>query len=211
MKKRFIVLVADLVESKKIKQRAAFQKRLVRIFDRTEDIFGKDFYAPVRITRGDEMAAVLNKVENLYQIINHLTNEVYPNRIRFVFVRGTLNAGLETKDAGIIDGPAFSLANEQLIRAKKKNLNSVFMLGDPVIDEALNSLANLVEWLKQDWTKSQRKIYNLYQKLKNQKEVAKKLKVSQQNVAKTLKSIGWGNIMMAEKSINNLLENYNQI
>ncbi|MFQ6002611.1 MAG: SatD family protein [Candidatus Zixiibacteriota bacterium] len=210
MKKEFIVMIGDLKGSTGIetKDRKILQRKLVSTYKKANISFKRDLYAPIKITLGDEIACVLTSPTNLYRIAVHLLNGIYPHQMRFVFVRGRVTAGLETKDVAIIDGPVFKKAGQYLSLVKRAKTDFIFDLGNPAKDEVLNSLGNLIVEIKHNWTETQRKVAKLYSELKNQVKVARKLKVSQQNVAKTLKSISWGKVYQAENTMNKILFNY---
>jgi len=208
MKKELVVMIGDLVGSTEVDQRRTLQRRLVKAYKDTNLSFKKNLHAPIKITLGDEIAGVVTSPINLYRIATQLLEGIYPHRMRFAFVKGKLTAGLETKDAAIIDGPAFKKAGENIALAKSAKNDFIFDLGNPTNDEILNSLANLVTEIKHDWTENQRKVAKLYAELKNQKKVARRMKVSQQNVAKTLKSISWKKVCQAEDTINKILTRY---
>lgn len=210
MKRKFIVLLGDLISSKAIKKREAVQKLLMGACIKSRSIFGKDMYAPIKITRGDEISAVLKSATNLYRVADNILEGIYPYRMRFIFVRGILTTSLRTKDPTLIDGPAFHLANEYLRKAKKEKNEFIFSFGDSLFDNILNLLTNLTIGLKQNWTLRQRKVVKLYQILGNQKKVAKKLGVSQQSIAKILKSSSWKRIEEAEDTINSILSFLNR-
>lgn len=208
MKKELVVMIGDLVGSTEVDQRRTLQRRLVKAYKDANLSFKKNLHAPIKITLGDEIAGVVTSPINLYRIATQLLEGIYPHRMRFAFVKGKLTAGLETKDAAIIDGPAFKKAGENIALAKSAKNDFIFDLGNPTNDEILNSLANLVTEIKHDWTENQRKVAKLYAELKNQKKVARRMKVSQQNVAKTLKSISWKKVCQAEDTINKILTRY---
>ena len=209
MRRRLIVLLADLIGSSAISHRDVSQRKLVETYLHINEIYRKDFYAPIKITRGDEIAGVLYRMDNLYRIADSLNEMIYPLHLRFVFVRGVLTAGLDTKDAAIIDGPAFKIAGEVLLKAKMEKKGFVFCLGNPILDQVLTALSNLLSGIKKDWTENQRKVVRLYRKFQSQSEVAKKLRVTQQNIAKILKSVAWSEVQEAEEALNRLLKSYN--
>jgi hypothetical protein len=208
MKKEFIVMIGDLIGSTEVRERRLLQRKLVSAYKSANSLFKRDIYAPIKITLGDEIACVLTSTVNLYRIVVHLLEAIHPYRMRFVFVKGELTAGLETKDAAIIDGPPYKRGGEYISFAKSAKTDFIFDLGNPAKDEVLNSLANLIIETKHDWTENQRKAAKLYGELKNQKKVARKMRVSQQNVAKTLKSISWKKVCQAEETMNKVLANY---
>ena len=203
-------MVADLIGSSSISHRDLSQRKLVEAYQQINEIYTKDFYAPIKITRGDEIAGVFQRTDNLYRIADSINEMVCPVRLRFVFVKDLLTAGLDTRDAAIIDGPAFKIAGELLLKVKLGKKDFIFNLGNPILDDILTTLSNLLSVIKNDWTENQRKVVKLYRELKNQSELANKLGVSQQNIAKTLKSVDWLKVQEAEEALNRLLKNYNR-
>jgi len=210
MEQDFIILVGDLIRSTTVSDRDKLQKQLIKGYEEINSLFKDDIYAPIKITKGDEIAAVLTKPNNLYNLADHLLERIHPQRMRFVFVKGKLTTSIETKDAAIIDGPGFNLADELLYQAKKKRLDFVFRLGDPFFDRILNSLTNLIVEFKHGWTETQRRVIKLYKELQNQEKVAKTLGVTQQNIAKILKNTNWKKIQEAEETINSILRDTNR-
>lgn len=202
-------MVADIVGSTAISHWDISQRKLVEIYHQINGIYRKDFYAPIKITRGDEIAGVLQRTDNLYRIADSVLEMIHPLNLRFVFVKGILTAGLDTKDAAIIDGPAFKIAGELLLKVKMEKKDFIFCLGNPILDEILTTLSNLLSGIKKDWTENQRKVVRLYHEFQSQSEVAKKLRVTQQNIAKILKSVNWLNVQEAEEALNRLLKSYN--
>jgi len=211
MGRKLIVLVGDLIGSSSISHRDLSQRKLVDTYQQINVIYAKDFYAPIKITRGDEIAGVLHKIDNLYRIADSINEMIYPFRLRFILVKSLLTAGLDTKDAAIIDGPAFKIAGELLLKEKIEKKDFIFYLGNPILDQVLTALSNLLSGIKKDWTENQRTVVHLYRELQNQREVAKRLRVTQQNIAKILKSVDWPMVQEAEEALNRLLKGYNQI
>ncbi len=209
MRRKLIVLVADLIGSSTLIRRDLSQKKLVETYLRINEIYSKDFFAPIKITRGDEIAGVLQRMDNLFRIADSLNEMIYPLKLRFIFVKDVLTAGLDTRDAAIIDGPAFKKAGELLPKAKIEKKDFIFCLGNPILDEVLTALSNLISEIKNSWTENQKQVVRLYRELHRQSKVAVKLKVTQQNIAKVLKSVNWPKVLEAEEALNRLLRGYN--
>jgi hypothetical protein len=208
MAKNYIVLVGDIVKSGKAKNRQRLQHKLIAACRLINRDFKSVLYAPLKITRGDEIAGVLLDHKPLYQIFERLNDILLPNFIRIALVRGRLTAGLETKDAAIIDGPAFRDADTLLHAAKKKNSLIEINLGNPLFDETITLVFNLVWEIKKRWTPRQRTILTLWAKLGTQAKAAKKAGISQPVVAKTLKRMQWEQVRNAESLTNKLFEAY---
>ncbi|MDH5186984.1 MAG: SatD family protein [Nitrospirota bacterium] len=200
-----VVVLGDMVKSAKTKERDELQKHLIYVCKIINKNFSPEIYAPFKITRGDEVAGVLNKPEKSYKIIFTFRDLLFPYSIRFVVVYGELTAGLETKDVSIIDGPAFTIANDKLQESKRKDHFILFLLYENYLDRTMTILSDLSHWIRMGWTLRQRKAIELYLKLGTQEKVARKLGITQQNVAKLLKSANFEKVKEAEEILEELL------
>ena len=211
MSTEYFAIVGDVVSSKKIEERDAFQSRLQKACDQVNATFADGIYAQIKITKGiDEISGILTKIENAYSITNVIFESIYPNLMRFAIVHGVLDTALESRDATKIDGPAFHKAAELIAQLKKtKNLVKV-QIYDELIDRLLNLQINSVFLLKKKWTKRQFEVAILYKNLRNQKEVAKRLGIKQQTVSRIVKSANYDEILESEQSINEILKEYQQ-
>jgi len=83
------VLLGDVISSKKIKNRVEFQKKLIIACNAINKAYKDDISANMKIIKGsDEIGCILGKLAPLYEIINRLSNDLYPVKIRFVMVSG---------------------------------------------------------------------------------------------------------------------------
>ena len=211
MTRQYVAILGDVVGSKKIEDREDFQNRLQKACDRVNQAFAKDIYAKIKITKGvDEISGILTKIANVYQMINMISEDIYPNLMRFTVVYGPLDTALESKDAAKIDGVAFHKAAELILHLKKTTEFVIVDIGDLLIDRLLISQMNLVAFLKRMWTKRQFEVVNLYEKLGNQEEVAKRLKITQQTVSRIISTANYDEISKAEQSINDALKEYQE-
>lgn len=206
---QYIAIVGDLVKSRKTPDREGLQKKLLTTLKYINREFALDFYAPFKITRGDEIAGVILSSKNLYSIISTLKNLIFPYFIRVVVKSGILNTGLSSKDAAIIDGPAFKAADDLLRKIKKEDNYFFLDLDTKERDEAITFIVNLIEEIKKKWTLRQKETIELYKKLHTQEKVAKKLGITQQGVAKILKRANFDKIAIAEQWINKRFQVYN--
>lgn len=205
----FTVIVGDLVGSRKISDRRRLAGKIRSVIDRIDKEFQKEFYAPLTLTRGmDELSGVLKQPRMSYRICRLLNEEVYPHLFRFAIVTGVLDIALDTKDAGTMDGPAFHGSADMIRRAKKENSYYCFNLKFPLeeLNQCLNELTNLIHLIRADRTRHQRLVVDFYEKVGNQKAVAKRLGVTQQAVSDTLQQAHWKVLRRVEKFIDRILE-----
>jgi len=204
-----MAIIGDVVGSRKIGDRERFQSKLQTACDHVNSTFARDLYAKLKITKGiDEVSAVLTNIENLYKIINMISEAIHPNFMRFVTIYGSLDIALDSKDAAKIDGVALHRATEIISNLKRTRDLVTVQIMDELIDQLLNSHMNLVFFLKRAWTKRQFDVVTLYKKLGNQEEVAQKLRIIQPTVSKILKAADYDEIFRAEQTINEVLREY---
>lgn len=211
MSQNFCVIIGDIIGSKSIPDREAAQEKLKLAMKRVNTDFGSEFWAPFVITRGDEIAAVLNSFVQVNDIINELQGSFFPYRMRFGIAWGKLTTALESYLSTEIDGPAFYTASDMINKAREKNHLAYFQLGNDVLDRAVSSLKNAIGLLQSDWTLRQTEVFYKFVELRNQYDVARVLKIKQPTVKKTLSSIHFKEILGLEEDINYLLQNYNKV
>jgi|GEM_PF-1082810 hypothetical protein len=203
---KYYVLVSDVVGSSQLPDRASLTAKLQGALGAINSEHAEHFVAPLEITRGDEMAAVLRSVCSAYDIMAALEDALYPVRFRSALVFDELTAGLETARSGIIDGPAFYVAHEQMSVLKRTKRTFCLASGQSELDEAAEVLVNLLQWRWNEMTDLQRKIVRLYQKERNQLKVGEMLGRSQQQVSHSLIATKWELINSSEAAIRHLLE-----
>jgi len=205
------VLLLDLVGSSRLPDRQAATETLQGAQAVVNERYANRWLAPLETTRGDEMAAVLRGPEVAYEVISDLGDEIHPLTLRAVVKYGELVAGLETRRASIIDGPAFHVADRQMDDLKDGPGLCHFDLGLEDLDRLLNALGNLLLSQLAELTEQQRKILRHYQRdleetgSVKQAEVAQAVGTTQQSVSKTLKTIRWELIDAGEKEMRRLL------
>jgi DNA-binding CsgD family transcriptional regulator len=207
MPRHFTAIIGDVVSSAKIKDLEDFLNRLNKILGQVNIDFADDIYAPLTLTRGDEVSGVLTRIVNIYRIVNTIFEAVHPDLMRFAIVYGPLEMTLKSRDAERISGTAFRQAAEILYSQKPKNLIAL-QINNSLTDRLLSSHMNLIFFLKRQWTKRQLEVITLYKKLENQKEVAKRLKITQPTVSTILQTANYNEISKAEQTINEALKEY---
>src|SRR6266853_917831 len=90
----YFVVLFDVIRSQKIEDRQLVTTRLRKGIRILNARFGEDIYAPLEITRGDEVAAVLSSITGLFEMFGDFRDIVYPVRLRMAVSYGALTAGL---------------------------------------------------------------------------------------------------------------------
>lgn len=203
---KYYVIIIDIISSTKLPDRNKVTVKLKKAIDEVNKNYAKDCFAPFEITRGDEVAAVLTSIVNIYNIINHFCIELFPVNFRVIIVYDELTSGLDSKRSSIIDGPAFHKGNDMMVHLKKTQKTFTLDTGKRERDQAVEALMNLLLWLWNDFTPLQQKVIRLYQSIRNQEKVAKKINRTQQQVQVALEACRWQVIDAAEKTIKDLFK-----
>ena len=202
MKKQCYVLLGDVVKSREIKKRSVFDVRLKEALDGVQRQYAKSFILPVRTWKGiDEIAAVLNSIEDIYSIIDDINDTINPEQMRFALAKGVVEIEPGEKDVTRADGEAFHKAAGLMAELKKQRWLFAVDAGSEIQDIALHTQVNMLLLIKSLWTEKQRAVFREYKKFDNQATVAEKLKVTQQTVSKALRSIAGFEVTQLERQV----------
>ncbi len=194
-----IALIGDIIESKKLKNRAVIQKKLDSIF---KDINKKDKYlqSDFTITLGDEFQAVYSRADSI--IINSLRilADLYPVKVRFSFGVGEITTAMKKKAIGM-DGPAFYNAREGMESLKKGNHN--FYLTDGLADSFRMEryVLNLISHMMKGWNENRFRTLLMMFEEKGKKDIAKKLSISERAIYKTINSGALEDVIRVSREI----------
>lgn len=201
------VLLSDVVGSRHIAERKKFEKKLSAALQEVSQRFASVFETPVQVWKGlDETAALVKEPWRLHEVMDALDEALSPHTMRFVVVQGPVDVLPPGGDVAKADGEAFHTATAEMLALKRSGLKFACRTQNAVTDAAWQAQVNLLWLLKKDWTERQRKTYRLYCQTGLQEAVARQLKVVQQTVSKTLKSISAAQVQQLERMINEWAE-----
>lgn len=196
--KNYVVIIGDIANSRKIKNRKESQKGLIRLLDTINTEYSDDIASKFSITLGDEFQGLLNNGKNTMRIINKIQMEMEPLELRFGVGIGGINTDINFEKSAEIDGPAYYSAREMIkeIEDRKSEYtkgysNIMIDLGKHNVESSklLNSILCLCTALKSKWTTRQKEVIKQYFKNdENQYKTADALNIGQPSVSKSLKS-----------------------
>lgn len=202
------VLLGDIISSKKIKDRVSFQEKLINTCNLINLAHKNEIIAKMKIIKGsDEIGCLLRNLAPLYHIIDKISRDLYPIKIRFVLVYGKIDVGFETSDISQMDGPAFHQASQQMDDLKKEKLIFTMSTSNKVLDALISNNINLIYLVKKRWSPAKMEIIQSYEIWGDQRKVASKLGISQQTVSYHFKSSNWKEIKKMEAELNLSLNN----
>jgi len=148
---RNIVLVGDLVASRRIVERSAVQEKLRACLRQLNAKKRGGLVSPYTITLGDEFQAVFTAPDRFYRDALAILIALYPVEVRFALAIGEISTPINTKQAIGMDGPAFHEARAMIERLKKTK--SLFAIAGPdkagltLINESLALVSHsIVKW-----------------------------------------------------------------
>ena len=203
-----LVLIGDIVASKKITNRKEIQKKLQTLFKSINK--SKNIISPYTITLGDEFQAVFSNADLVFKNLWEILLALFPNKVRFSLGIGEITTSINTTQAIGMDGPAFYNARKGLIELKQNSFlfNIIHEEEKKIILMKQNLF--LLSHLSSGWKETRYKILSyLYEDL-SVYQIAKKLKISDKAVYKNIDAGALMNIISITKiisvEINNLLK-----
>jgi SatD family (SatD) len=220
--KKYLVIIGDIVQSRKITNRAVFQEHFEKQFKLMTLFDDNEIISPFTVTIGDEFQGVLSGARHLFQTINEIEyglnlGLVYEHsrealedakksyRLRYGIGIGTISTKINNNAAIGMDGPAFYHARESIERAKKDNLKFCFKSGMPG-DEAINIMLRWLGYESRKWGWQKFQIIKLKKDGWTQKQIAESIGISQPAVSKTLKATPVGLSIETEQLIEKQME-----
>ncbi len=160
---KYLALIGDIVDSKSLAGRDAFQKRLLASLRAASDRKPR-LASPYTITLGDEFQAVYRSADHLWLDIFSILADLHPVEARFGIGLGELTTAINPKQALGMDGPAFHRAREA-ITALKKSGYLIALHGEPAAPgpdhdpwKLLHHLLNFVSHKVVAWEKNRLRI-----------------------------------------------------
>ncbi len=205
------VMLGDVVASRKIKEKEAFQRKLEKACLEVNRNFAEDIYADFKILKGiDEIEGVLLNIASVYKIMDTMLEQFYPHSMRFALVLDYIDTAVESREVSRMDGPAFHRASDLMKNMKGSRLIFRMSIGDAILDKTVAGEINLLFLLKKGWSPGQRKILREYRKTGTQNMAAEALGITQQAVSKALNRSMWKEISGIEDDLNYVLRNHHR-
>ncbi|EHJ56542.1 hypothetical protein HMPREF9318_00400 [Streptococcus urinalis FB127-CNA-2] len=194
----YFAIIGDIINSKKIQDREAFQQRLNDVLDQLNtdyrDVIASQFF----ITLGDEFQAILHRTAPVFQIIDVLISRLSPISVRFGLGFGDIKTSINPEMSIGADGPAFWYAREAIVELHQKN-----DYGDTLLtfksenmkkNQVMNALISSGDAIKASWRASQMEVFNgllelgIYDEHFDHQQLANKLSINPSALSKRLKS-----------------------
>ncbi len=196
----YIALIGDIIESKKIQDRAQVQQQLLRLMKELNWQYQDYLISPFTVTTGDEFQALFSPNSYMFQIIDQLSVAFSPYEIRFGIGVGEMVTEINKEQSIGSDGPAYWLAREAINHIHDKNdygINhiSVF-LADEEVTWTVNAMLAACSFIQSKWTEVQYDILkqllteDIYDETFSHKEMARSLGITPSAFNKRIKASG---------------------
>ncbi len=151
--KKWLVVIADMVDSRRAANRQELQNALKHALGdvnaRSESVV-----SPYTITLGDEFQAVLKNADGMFSDLWSILARIHPHKLRFSIAIGSISTEINTSSSIGMDGEAFYLARDAIVLMKKSKL-PVCISGMQSKSSALaNDSLNLVMQCSRHWSRN---------------------------------------------------------
>jgi hypothetical protein len=203
----FVALIGDIRGSRELDDRKDVQQEFKRVVESLNDAIPTHSIASqFTVTTGDEFQALLYDASDAVDAAVRASDQFHPARLRFGIGRGELDTEVNREQAIGMDGPCFHRARDA-IKAAETNDAWVRVAGWPNgLDDRVNSLLELVQCVREDWTDRQAEFAVALAEEGSQKRVAERFDVSKSTVSESLSAAHVQEVRNAERSIGALLQ-----
>lgn len=209
MTERYCVVLGDVVDSREIDDREAFQRTLTETLDAINEEFDDSLQAPFAVLKGvDEIGGVLRTVPPVVKTQRRLARAVHPQQMRVVAVLGAVDVNEGAGDVAVMDGEAFARADALLAELESEDFTFRLAGDEPVLDVLLSDEINLLDMLRAEWTERQLEIVTRLDELDSQKAVAESLDISPQAVSKALSRTKGRKVLAIEERLDEAVQLY---
>lgn len=184
---KYLVLIGDIVESKKIQQRQKFQNEFQKIISELNKEYKDQIVSPLTITLGDEFQGLLKNAANLFLIIHQIQSSFNDIIFRYALSVGDISTKINHESAIGMDGAGFHFARDAMEKNKIEKRNFSY---DGIQPEAI-IIDNMLKWIDQTttkWKKEKWRTLLLKQQGKSQKEIEQQINISQSAISQNLKN-----------------------
>lgn len=194
-----IAIIGDLIDSKSIKDRFQVQEKLDKILEEVNIHYKENIVSKWTITLGDEFQVLMRPNLKVFEMLDYISYKMEPNKIRYGIGLGKIDTNINYEKSIGADGPAYWNARKAIkfIHDNNNYGNSkIAFIGESCNNEIINHLLSYTDWMKENWTASQKKVLysllenNIYSENFEQKKLAKILDISESAMSRRVKSSG---------------------
>ena len=203
----FVALIGDIRGSRELEDRKRVQKEFKRIVESLDDyIPNSAIVSQFTVTTGDEFQVLLTDATDAVEAAVTASDQFHPASLRFGIGCGELDTEVNPDQAIGMDGPCFHRAREALNSARKDGAWLRVGGWSNELDSRINSMFDLVQSVREDWTDRQAQFAVALKEEGTQKRVAERYDVSKSTVSESLSAGHVQEVRNAENSLGELLQ-----
>jgi len=203
----FVALIGDIRGSRELDDRKEVQEEFKRVVGSLNEHMPDSAIASrFTVTTGDEFQALLTDATAAVEAAVSASDRFHPARLRFGIGRGGLDTEVNPNRAIGMDGPCFHRAREAIHSAEKDETWLRVSGWSNDLDGQINSMFDLVQCVREDWTDRQAQFARALKKKDSQKRVADHYEVSKSTVSESLSAGHVQEVRSAENSLAELLQ-----
>jgi len=188
-----VTVIGDIVLSRGISERSAFQRRLKQALGALNRRH-PDILSPYTVTLGDEFQAVYRRADRLFRDFTFLQRMLCPNRIRFAIGIGTLTTPLNARMAIGMDGPAFHVARKGMEEMKQSGGLLRVMPDDGAGAAWVNPTLDLLSHVTVGWKQNRVEVLQRLLDGEDPQAIARAMKLTPAAVYKNIQAGGLSTI-----------------
>lgn len=203
----FVALIGDIRGSRELEDRKELQEEFKQVVNSLNGhIPDSSLASPFTVTTGDEFQALIIDATDAVEAAVWASDRLHSTQLRFGIGRGKLDTEVNPNQAIGMDGPCFHRAREA-INSAKEDRAWLRVAGWPItLDRRINSLFDLVQCVREDWTDRQAQFALTLKEKGAQKHVAEHYNVSKSTVSESLSAGHVQEVRSAENSLAELLQ-----
>ncbi|NMA85881.1 MAG: DNA-binding protein [Tissierellia bacterium] len=198
-KQILIAIIGDIIGSKTIENRNKIQNKLNKILQEVNTEYAQYIASKWTITLGDEFQVLTKPNLEIFKMLDYISYKMEPINIRFGIGLGEIYTDINYEISIGADGPAFWHARHAIEYIHDNNNygnSKVIFKSNSKNDEIINNLLNYTDWMKENWTDTQKEVLyallekNIYSENFKQKSLANEMGLSESAISKRIKSSG---------------------
>lgn len=201
--KKYLVVIGDIVDSKKLNDRHKVQSELENIISCIDN---RSLKIPYSIIQGDEIQALYSKPDGLFADIISVMSALYPVKIRFAIAAGIVVGDLDKGSTRGLDGSAFHNARKTMDILKQEGALFNLMHSQSTVRQMSNSSLAIISNAMETWKSNRFRILVNLMSGATVDQISKQLGISSSAIYKNISDGGLEHIIELFNACEKFLE-----
>lgn len=211
-----VAIIGDIIDSKNIENRNKIQEKLNKILNKVNQDYEGYIVSKWTITLGDEFQVLLKPNLEIFKMLDYISYEMEDINIRFGIGLGEIYTDINHEVSLGSDGPAYWNARDAIEFIHNNNnygKSKISFKSDDKNDDIINNLIYYTDWMKENWTSTQKQVLNtllknnIYEDNFKQRPLARELGISESAISRRISSSGIRLYLSSRNSISEEIVN----